>query len=195
MDIRQILAEVIAIRPEPILTSEEASQIEGQIQAKIEEVNGIYQEIITHKMEIIKRRWELEAVERSEKVKGIEEQLAAWGLKVGDAFYKERNEGIYIVKSIEEYHVRFERFRECRAWCWQRISVAHSDLLNGHTKLKKIKSEGPFKVGGYVMYSEEEYQVLGYMGYRVVLAKGYGEERSYRMVPHKKVSIYRSIIL
>jgi hypothetical protein len=45
------------------------------------------------------------------------------------------------------------------------------------------------------MYEDNEYQVLGYMGYRVVLANGYGGNRFYRMVPHKKVSVYRSIII
>ena len=195
MDIRQILAEVKGINPEDIFTVEGANQAEDQIQVKIDEINAIFQEILNHKNEMRQRRWKLEAEERLEKARQMQEQLAERGLKVGDAFYKERHEGIYIVKSIDEYHVRLERFREGSTWCWKKHSVAHSDLLSGNYQLKKVKSNGPFKVGETVMYSDQEFQVLGYMGYRVVLAKEYNGSKSYRMVPHKKVSIYRSIII
>ena len=195
MDIRQLLAEVIAIDPETIRTSEGATQTENEIQAKIDGFNAIYHEILNHKNEIRRRRWKLETEESLERARQMQEQLAEKGLKVGDAFYKERNEGIYIVKSIDEYHVRFERFREYRAWCWKKSSISHSDLLSGNSPYKKVKPNGPFNVGDCVMYEDNEYQVLGYMGYRVVLANGYGGNRFYRMVPHKKVSVYRSIII
>ena len=195
MDIRQLLAEVIAIDPETIHTSEGAKQTEEEIQAKIAAYNAIYYEILNHKDEIRRRRWKLETEESSEKAKQMQEQLAERGLNIGDAFYIDRHEGIYIVKSIDEYHVRFERLREGFTRYWKKSSISHSELLSGNSPYKKVKPNGPFNVGDCVMYEDNEYQVLGYMGYRVVLAKGYGENRSYRMVPHKKVTVYRSIII
>lgn len=91
--------------------------------------------------------------------------------------------------------MRLERFREGSTWVWKKHSISHSDLLSGQHQFKKAKPNGPFKVGETVMHEGQEYQVLGYMGYRVILTREYSGSKLYRMVPHKKVSIYRSIII
>ena len=193
MDIRQILDQAQAIDFTTLTkeeTQEKISQIESQtreIQAFIASLNGIRNQGANRIYEIRQQESEQENAKERERLK---EQ----GIKVGDIYYIDRHDGVYVISDITKDRVVFDRYMEGSIG---RLFSRGKTCKPGHfdPRLTPLRTQGPFKVGDTVTRGEQEFTVMGYLGFRMVLKGERHGHPFYTIVQKKDEKTYRSFIL
>ena len=139
---------------------------------------------------------------RTEKIQSMEniEKSAQRGYTIGSLHYIDRQDGIYVVDSIDPYHVTFKYCLPDRSTRWAKTKRFHLDQID--SRMQPLRTAGPFKVGAVVMRGQREYTVRGYLGYRMVIERSdslishqYEGLREYTIVSKKDESTYRSIMI
>jgi hypothetical protein len=128
------------------------------------------------------------------------EKSAQRGYTIGSLHYIDRQDGIYVVDSIDPYHVTFKYCLPDRSTRWAKTKRFHLDQID--SRMQPLRTAGPFKVGAVVMRGQREYTVKGYLGYRMVIERSdslishqYEGLREYTIVSKKDESTYRSIMI
>ena len=194
MDIRQILDQAQAIDFTTLTkeeTQEKITQIESQIreiQTFIFSLNGIRNQGANRIHQINQEESEKESAKERERLK---EQ----GIQIGDVYYIDRHDGVYVISDITKDRVIFDRYMEGdtnKKWGrGKTCSPGHFD-----PRLTPLRTQGPFKVGDTVTRGEREFTVMGYLGFRMVLMGSNRWGSPYYIIVQKKdEKTYRSIIL
>ena len=140
---------------------------------------------------------------RSEKIQSAEniEKSAQKGYTIGSLHYIDRQDGIYVVDSIDQHHVTFKYCLPDRSTRWAKNKNFQLDQID--SRMQPLRTAGPFKVGSVVVRDEREYTVRGYLGYRMIIERAdnqlgvyqYSPLKEYTIVSKKDESTYRSIII
>ena len=99
-----------------------------------------------------------------------------------------------MITSITNNHIRFGRYLEGASYerSGRGITCSPTSIDPSLTPLRK---QGPYKVGTVVMRFDEEYTVMGYMGYRMVIKGNRAGASYYRIIQKKDEHTYKSIII
>ena len=132
---------------------------------------------------------------------GTIEKCAERGYTIGSLHYIDRQDGIYMVESIDSRQVRFKYCMPNSNPYWAKTKNFDADKLDN--RMQPLRTTGPFKVGTIVMRDEIEYTVRGYLGYRMVIEvvqemkywTSLKHLKSYTIVSKKDESTYKSIII
>ena len=194
MDIRQILEQAEAI--------EFTALGKEKTQAKITELESQIGEIQTYLNSLtrisnagINRIYEIRQAEIAKENAQEQERLKEQGIKVGDIYYIDRHDGVYVISEIDKDWVVFDRYMEGESHKkWGRGKTCRPDRFD--PRLTPLRTQGPFKVGTIVCRNGKEFEVMGYLGYRMVL-KGINlwGQSYYTIIQKKDEHTYKSIII
>jgi len=97
------------------------------------------------------------------------EKSAQMGYTIGSLHYIDRQDGIYVVESVDRLHVNFKYCMPNSSTRWAKTKRFNLDQID--SRMQPLRTAGPFKVGAVVMRDGREYTVRGYLGYRMVIER------------------------
>lgn len=191
MDIRQTITKFQDLDIEAMDRTELVSFI-GEVRQEEERFRQFLNQFTTIRSQAQNKIWEIDHKEQVKRNEEAQMRMAEKGFKIGAIFYIDRHDGIYIVSSVDDFHVSFTRMMEGKT----RGKTIHMEHNRIDPRLTPIRSEGPFKPGDTVMRYDHEFLVEGYLGIRMLLSRSYSfSSKAYTIVRKKDEATYRSIII
>jgi hypothetical protein len=192
MDIKQILDQAQTIDFSTLDSAGAEAEV-LQIESRIREIQTFIDSLHEVRRGGQNRMAQI-AQEIMERENALEkEKLGQQGIKVGDIYYIDRHDGVYVISDITKDKVRFDRWMDgstSRSWSKGKLCIPG----NFDPRLTPLRTQGPFKVGDIVTRAEQEFTVMGYLGFRMVLkGQRYGNT-FYSIIAKKDEKTYRSII-
>ena len=192
MDIKQILDQAQDI-DFTTLGKEETQDKITELESQIREIHSILASLNGIRNSGANRIYEIQRVEIAEENAKEQERLREQGIKIGDVYYIDRHDGVYVIGEITKDKVTFYRYMDGstgRHYGKSKIQVPGKF----DPRLTPLRTQGPFKVGDTVTRGEQEFTVMGYLGYRMVLKGSKYGSTFYTIVQKKDEKTYRSII-
>jgi len=172
-----------------------------EIQTKITELESQIGEIQTYINSLTRIRnaganriYQIHQEEIAKENAQEQERLREQGIKIGDIYYIDRHDGVYVISEITKERVKFARYMEGDIY---RFWAKSKTYRPGHfdPRLTPLRTQGPFKVGTIVCREGKEFEVMGYLGYRMVLKGNLHGHSYYTIIQKKDEKTYKSIII
>lgn len=161
------------------------TSVDADIQKLIERARSLERILNDYRNSIDRRHWKLDREKK-------ELAAAQNGYTIGSYHYIDRHVGIYQVREISASYITMNQYKENNAY----PTTKRFNINNVDSRLTPLRTQGPFKVGETVSRNGQEFTVIGYLGYRMVLRSidQWGRDR-YDIVQKKDEQTYRSLII
>lgn len=163
---------------------QEVHDLKDQFNDQMRQINEVRRGVRAKAIEIERR---IEQELNDEAAKELEER----GFVIGSIYYIDRHDGLYVVDSIDQYHICFRRMKSG----YTGGKKQYFQIRKLDPRLTPLRTEGPFRVGEMVVRDEKEYKVEGYMGFRMVLSSEYFGQKYFTIIQKKDEKTYISRII
>lgn len=194
MDIQQLILDTLALSD---------FEIKGKSKEELDDLKQHYLELDARIKEFSEQVGRLQIMsynfgrdvdlEKNKLIKDENEIKAKkLGYEVGTYHYIDRHVGFYRVIEVNYGLIEFEQIKDGNAWHPKK--KFRIDKID--PRMEPLRTKGPYKVGDKVMRENKEYEVIGYLGYRMVLKSfnNFGQE-IFNTVQKDDEKTYRSLII